>query len=108
MSGLIGKKIGMTNMFDDNGRNVAVTVIEVQPCVITQLKTEENDGYQAVQLGAFDKKEKSTSQQLQGHFEKAGTSPKKYVTEFRVFVPKVLILVMNLRLMMCLTLGDTC
>ncbi len=60
-SGLIGKKIGMTNIFDDNGRNYAVTVIEVDPCVITQIKTEEKDGYRAVQLAAFDKKEKATS-----------------------------------------------
>jgi len=87
-SGLIGKKIGMTNMFDDNGRNVAVTVIEVQPCVITQLKTTENDGYEAVQVAAFEKKEKTTSKQLLGHFDKAGTSPKKHVTEFRDFVPE--------------------
>lgn len=75
-------------MFDDNGRNVAVTVIEVQPCVITQLKTKENDGYEAVQLSAFDKKEKATSKQLQGHFDKAGTSPKKHITEFRDFMPE--------------------
>lgn len=90
-SGLIGKKIGMTNMFDDNGRNFSVTVIEVQPCVITQLKTKENDGYEAVQVAAFDKKEKSTSKQLQGHFDKAGTSPKKYVKEFRDFTPEGLV-----------------
>lgn len=90
-SGLIGKKIGMTNMFDDNGRNFSVTVIEVQPCVITQLKTKENDGYEAVQVAAFDKKEKSTSKQLQGHFDKAGTSPKKYVKEFRGFTPEGLV-----------------
>lgn len=87
-SGLIGKKIGMTNMFDDNGRNFAVTVIEVQPCVITQFKTKENDGYEAVQLAAFDRKEKSTSKPLQGHFDKAGTSPKKFVTEFRDYIPE--------------------
>jgi large subunit ribosomal protein L3 len=87
-SGLIGKKIGMTNIFDDNGRNYAVTVIEVAPNVITQLKTEEENGYEAVQLSAFDKKEKSTSKPLKGHFEKAGTSPKKYIKEFRDFIPE--------------------
>ncbi|HEX6982824.1 MAG TPA: 50S ribosomal protein L3 [Balneolaceae bacterium] len=87
-SGLIGKKIGMTNIFDDNGRNFAVTVIEVAPCVITQIKTDETDGYKAVQLAAFDKKEKSTTKQLQGHFQKANTSPKRYVKEFRGFVPE--------------------
>lgn len=78
----------MTNIFDDNGRNYAVTVIEVPPCVITQLKTSETDGYEAVQLAAFDKKEKRTSKQLQGHFKKANTSPKKYVKEFRGFMPE--------------------
>lgn len=78
----------MTNLFDDNGRNYAVTVIEVEPCVITQLKTEEKDGYRAVQLAAFDKKEKSTSKPLRGHFDKAGTGPKQYVKEFRNFDPE--------------------
>lgn len=87
-SGLIGKKIGMTNMFDENGRNFAVTVIEVQPCVITQLKTKETDGYEAVQVAAFDRKEKSTTKPLKGHFDKAGTSPKKYIREFRDFIPE--------------------
>ncbi|NGP78183.1 50S ribosomal protein L3 [Balneolaceae bacterium YR4-1] len=87
-SGLIGKKIGMTNMFDENGRNFAVTVIEVQPCVITQVKTEETDGYQAIQVASFDRKEKSTSKPLQGHFDKAGTNPKKHIKEFRDFNPE--------------------
>lgn len=87
-SGLIGKKVGMTNIFDDDGQNFAVTVIEVDPCVITQIKTNEDNGYEAVQLSSFDKKEKSTSKPLQGHFEKAGTSPKKYVKEFRDFLPE--------------------
>ncbi len=72
-------------MYDERGRNFAVTVIEVEPAVVTQIKTEERDGYSAVQIGAFDKKEKSTSKQLQGHFKKAGTSPKKYVSEFKDF-----------------------
>ncbi len=87
-SGLIGKKIGMTNIFDDNGRNFAVTVIEVAPNVITQIKTEETDGYRGVQLAAFDRKEKNVSKPVLGHFEKAGVSPKKYVKEFRDFVPE--------------------
>lgn len=85
MSGLIGKKIGMTNMYDDQGRNFAVTVIEVDPCVVTQVKTEETDGYSSVQLAAFDKKEASTNKQQLGHFDKAGTGPKKYVKEFKDF-----------------------
>lgn len=87
-SGLIGKKIGMTNVFDDNGRNYAVTVIEVDPNVITEIKTNEENGYEAVQLSAFDKKEKGTSKPLKGHFEKAGVTPKKYIKEFRDFVPE--------------------
>jgi len=87
-SGLIGKKIGMTNVFDDNGKNYAVTVIEVDPNVITEIKTNEENGYEAVQLSAFDKKEKTTSKPLKGHFEKAGTTPKKYIKEFRDFVPE--------------------
>lgn len=78
----------MTNVFDDNGRNYAVTVIEVDPNVITQIKTNDKHGYEAVQLSAFDKKEKSTSKPLQGHFEKAGTTPKKYIKEFRDFLPE--------------------
>lgn len=88
MSGLIGKKVGMTSVFDDLGRSIAVTVIEIEPCVISQIKTEETDGYNAVQLAAFEKKEKSTTRALQGHFEKAGTEPKKYVSEFRDFLPE--------------------
>lgn len=87
-SGLIGKKLGMTNIFDDNGRNYGVTVIEVDPCVITQIKTEENDGYNAVQLAAFDKKESSTTKPLRGHFDNAGTTPKRHMTEFRDFIPE--------------------
>ena len=78
----------MTNVFDDNGKNYAVTVIEVDPNVITEIKTNEENGYEAVQLSAFDKKEKTTSKPLKGHFEKAGTTPKKYIKEFRDFVPE--------------------
>lgn len=87
-SGLIGKKVGMTNVFDDNGNNFAVTVIEVDPCVITQIKTLKNDGYEAVQLASFDRKEASTSKPQVGHFEKAGTKPKQYIVEIRDFIPE--------------------
>lgn len=88
MSGLIGKKLGMTSVFDAAGNHVAVTVIEVEPNVVTQIKTEDSDGYTALQLSAFEKKEKSTTKALQGHFAKANTSPKKYVVEFRDFLPE--------------------
>lgn len=84
MKGLIGKKVGMTSVFD-NGRSVGVTVIEAGPCVITQIKSVENDGYLATQLAFDDKKEKSTPKALQGHFKKAGTTPKRKVVEFRDF-----------------------
>jgi large subunit ribosomal protein L3 len=85
MSGLIGKKVGMTNVFDDEGRNFAVTVIEVEPCAVTQIKTVENDGYQAVQIAAVEKEAKNTSKSQQGHFQKAGVSPKRYIKEFQNF-----------------------
>lgn len=88
MSGLIGKKLGMTSVFDAAGNHVAVTVIEVEPNVVTQIKTEENDGYTALQLSAFEKKEKSTTKSLRGHFAKANTTSKKYVIEFRDFLPE--------------------
>jgi large subunit ribosomal protein L3 len=78
MSGLIGKKIGMTSIFDENGKNIPCTVIEAGPCVVTQVRTEEVDGYNALQLGFDDKAE-------QGHFKKAGTAPKKKVVEIRDF-----------------------
>lgn len=82
MSGLIGKKVGMTSIFTEEGKNVPVTVIEAGPCVVTQVRTEEVDGYKAVQLGFDDKKEKNTTQPLQGHFKKAGTTPKHKLAEF--------------------------
>jgi large subunit ribosomal protein L3 len=82
MKGIIGKKVGMTSVFD-NGRSEAVTVIEAGPCVITQIKTVENDGYYATQLAFDDKKEKQTPKPLQGHFKKAGTTPKRKLVEFR-------------------------
>lgn len=77
----------MTNIFDDQGRNYSVTVIEVEPCVITQLKSKEVDGYEAVQIAAFDRREKATSKPLQGHFDRAGTGPKKHVKEFKGSFP---------------------
>lgn len=88
MSGLIGKKIGMTSVFDEAGNHVAVTVLEVEPNVVTQIKSEETDGYTALQLSAFSKKEKSTTSALKGHFAKANTSAKKHVIEFRDFMPE--------------------
>lgn len=88
MSGLIGKKLGMTSVFDSAGNHVAVTVIEVEPNVVTQIKTEENDGYTALQLSAFAKKEKNTTKALIGHFAKANTTSKRYVVEFRDFMPE--------------------
>ena len=82
MPGLIGKKVGMTSVFSAEGKNIPCTVIEAGPCVVTQIKTLENDGYQAVQLGFEDKKEKHTTKPLNGHFKKAGTAPKKKLVEF--------------------------
>jgi large subunit ribosomal protein L3 len=81
MPGLIGKKIGMTSVFSVEGKNIPCTVIEAGPCVVTQVKTEENDGYSAVQIGYGEKKEKHTTKAEMGHFKKAGTSPKRKVIE---------------------------
>jgi large subunit ribosomal protein L3 len=85
MPGIIGKKIGMTSVFGPEGENIACTVIEAGPCVVTQVKNEETDGYRAVQLAFGEKKEKNTSKAAQGHFKKANTTPKKAVAEFRDF-----------------------
>ena len=85
MSGLIGKKIGMTSIFDESGNNVPCTVIEAGPCVVTQIRTEENDGYSAYQLGFDDKSEKNSSKALIGHAKKAGTHPKIKFAEFKGF-----------------------
>ncbi len=85
MNGLIGKKIGMTSIFDERGRNIACTVIEAGPCVVTQVKTEETDGYTALQLGYGEAKEKNTTKPLLGHFQNAKTTPKRKVVEFRDF-----------------------
>ena len=83
MNGIIGKKVGMTSIFDEAGRNIACTVVEAGPCVVTQVKSEDTDGYSALQLGFGDAKEKNTSQPLQGHFKNAGTNPKRKLVEFR-------------------------
>ncbi len=85
MSGLIGKKIGMTSIFDENGKNIPCTVIQAGPCVVTQVRTEEVDGYKALQLGFDDKAEKSANKAEIGHAKKAGTSPKKKLVEFLNF-----------------------
>ncbi|SMC64214.1 50S ribosomal protein L3 [Cellulophaga tyrosinoxydans] len=85
MSGLIGKKVGMTSIFDENGKNIPCTVIELGPCVVTQVRTLEVDGYNALQLGFDDKAEKRANKAETGHFKKAGVSPKKKVVEFRDF-----------------------
>ncbi|WP_159520806.1 50S ribosomal protein L3 [Sunxiuqinia indica] len=82
MAGIIGKKIGMTSVFSVEGKNIPCTVIEAGPCVITQVKTAETDGYDAIQLGFGDKKEKNTTKAEFGHFQKAGTDPKRKVVEF--------------------------
>jgi large subunit ribosomal protein L3 len=88
MIGIIGKKIGMTTLYDSRGRSTPCTAIEGGPCVVTQIKTLATDGYEAVQLGYADKKEKNTSKPLQGHFKKANCTPKRSLVEFRNFVGK--------------------
>lgn len=82
MIGLIGKKIGMTSVFSEDGKNIPCTVLQVGPCTVTQVKTEENDGYKAIQLAFDDKKEKNTPRPLLGHFKKVGTNPKRILREF--------------------------
>ncbi len=85
MSGLIGKKIGMTSIYDADGNIIPCTVIEAGPCVVTQIRTLEKDGYEAIQLGFDEKKESRTNKPMQGHFAKAGTTPKKMLAEFSRF-----------------------
>jgi len=85
MSGLIGKKIGMTSLFDAMGKNIPCTVLEVGPCVVTQVRTKAVDGYEAVQLGFDDKAAKQVNKAEEGHFKKANTSPKKKLFEFQDF-----------------------
>ena len=85
MPGLIGKKIGMTSGFSADGKNITCTVIEVGPCVVTQVKTVETDGYEALQLGFIEKKEKHTTKPESGHFKKAGVAPQRHLAEFKGF-----------------------
>lgn len=85
MSGLIGKKIGMTSVFNAEGKNIPCTVIEAGPCVVTQVKTVEKDGYSAVQIAYDDKAEKNANKCLLGHFKKAGVTPKRRLVEFKSF-----------------------
>jgi len=99
MSGLIGKKIGMTSLYDADGQALACTVIQAGPCVVTQLRTEGKDGYKAVQLAYGEKKEKNTTKPMLGHFKAAGTTPKRKVVEFKYFARE-------LELGNTLTIGD--
>ncbi|MGN1237617.1 MAG: 50S ribosomal protein L3 [Muribaculaceae bacterium] len=85
MPGLLGKKIGMTSVFSADGKNTPCTVIEVGPCVVTQVKTVDTDGYEALQLGFVEKKEKHTTKPEAGHFKKAGVAPQRYLAEFKGF-----------------------
>lgn len=85
MKGIIGKKVGMTSFFGDNGRQLQVTVIEAGPCYVTQVRTVEKDGYSALQLAFDDAKPKNVTKPLKGHFEKSGVTPKKKIVEFRDF-----------------------
>jgi large subunit ribosomal protein L3 len=85
MSGLIGKKIGMTSIYSAAGKNIPCTIIEAGPCVVTQVKTIEKDGYSAVQLAFDEKKEKHTTAAMKGHFAKANSAPMRKVAEFRFF-----------------------
>ena len=100
MPGIIGKKIGMTSVFSAEGKNLPCTVIEAGPCVVTQIRTVEADGYEAVQLAYDETTEKHTSKALKGHFEKAGTTPKRKLVEFKNDFP------MELKLGDTVTLSD--
>lgn len=86
MPGLVGKKVGMTSIFDENGVNIPCTVLEVGPCVVTQVKTSEKEGYKALQLAFDDKREKNTPSAMKGHFKKANTTPKRKLVELSGFV----------------------
>jgi len=85
MSGLIGKKLGMTRVFDERGKSVPVTVIQTGPCFVTEVRTKENHGYDALQLGFEEKRDKSVKKPERGVFEKAGVKPMRYLREFRTF-----------------------
>ncbi|AXJ00092.1 LSU ribosomal protein L3P [Cyclonatronum proteinivorum] len=88
MSGILGIKLGMTSVFDEGGNHLPVTVIEAGPCTITQIFRKEKDGYDGVQLAMGEKKAKNVSKAMQGHFEKANTTPKRYVREIRDYIPE--------------------
>ena len=88
MSGLLGEKIGMTSIYDENGKNIPCTVIEAGPCIVTQVRTKDVDGYEAIQLAYEDKKDKHTTKAMRGHFAKAKTAPKRYIAEFTRFEEK--------------------
>jgi large subunit ribosomal protein L3 len=90
MPGIIGKKLGMTSIYDANGKYIACTIIQAGPCVVTQVKTPEKDGYSALQLAFDERKEKNTPLPLLKHFEKAGTTPKRKLAEFQFDEPKQL------------------
>jgi large subunit ribosomal protein L3 len=99
MSGIIGKKVGMTSVYNAEGKNIPCTVIEAGPCVVTQVRTVEKDGYEAIQLAYDEKKEKNTSKPMKGHFAKAGTTPKRKLVEFKSFADaKVIGDVLNVEL----------
>lgn len=85
MTGILGKKLGMTGIFDDEGRRIPCTIVEAGPCYVTQVKTEESDGCEAVQLGYDNKSDKRTPKPLKGHFDKANVAPKRKVVEFKGF-----------------------
>ena len=106
MRGLVGKKIGMTSVFDEIGRSIPVTVVEVPAAVITQIKTVETDGYNAVQVSSFDRKAKNVSKSVNGHFAKAGTEAKAVVTEFRDYIPEGLQVGDELKIEDVFALGD--
>jgi large subunit ribosomal protein L3 len=89
MPGLIGKKVGMTSIYSAAGKNLPCTVLEVGPCVVTQVRTLERDGYEAVQLGYGERSEKHTSKAMQGHFKRAGVDPQRKLVEFRSFVQEL-------------------
>lgn len=89
MPGIIGKKVGMTSVYSAAGKNIPCTVIEAGPCVVTQIKTKEKDGYDAVQIAYGDKKEKNTPKPMQGHFKKAGVTPKRHLIEVDGFDQEV-------------------
>ncbi|HIN28965.1 MAG: 50S ribosomal protein L3 [Candidatus Poribacteria bacterium] len=87
INGILGRKVGMTQVFDESGEAIPVTVIEAGPCTVVQIKTTERDGYNAVQIGFFDRKDSKFNKPKLGHFEKANVEPKRYLKELRVDVP---------------------